>query len=87
MYVQVDNPISMIVSAKNYQNKLDILYLCYYIMNDKSDMVLSTKLYYIYNNMLRNHYAKILDLFKVDWTERLTPVLYGKMSNVFGGMF
>ena len=33
------------------------------------------------------HYAKILDLFKVDWTERLTPVLYGKMSNVFGGMF
>ena len=55
MYVEVDNPISMIVSAKNYQNKLDILYLCYYIMNDKSDMVLSTKLYYIYNNnMLRN---------------------------------
>ena len=35
----------------------------------------------------RLHYAKILDLFKVDWTERLTPVLYGKMSNVFGGMF
>ena len=38
-------------------------------------------------NLIAWHYAKILDLFKVDWTERLTPVLYGKMSNVFGGMF